>query len=91
MLDRLRARFRFLAIPAQLLAVMLTLLQALLWVPMWHGVLSVLDSLHWAQFQHGIGTGHWIALWATAGVRVAIWAIRDLLDLDLSDNSGGQR
>ena len=89
MLDRLRSRFRFLAIPGQLLAVLLTLVQALLWVPMWAALLVLIDGLQFAEFGRGIGWGHWLALWATAGLRLAIWVIRDLLDLDLSDNSGG--
>lgn len=88
MLERLRARFRFMAVPAQLLAVLLTLLQALLWVPMWAALLVLVDDLYFAQFHRGIGLSHWVALWVTIGVRVAIWVIRELLDLDLSDNSG---
>jgi hypothetical protein len=91
MLDRLRARFRFLAIPGQVVAVLLTLVQALLWVPMWAALLNLLDDLYHAQFHHGIGWSHWVALWFTAGVRLAIWVIKDLLDLDISDNSGGAR
>jgi hypothetical protein len=89
MLEQLRARARFLAIPAQLLAVLLTLVQALLWVPMWAALLLLVDDVYFVSFGRGIGWGHWIALWVTAGLRVAIWVIRDLLDLDLSDNSGG--
>lgn len=88
MLDRFRDRFRHLAIPGQVVAVLLTLVQALLWVPMWAAMLLLIDDVYFAAFGRSIGWVHWLALWATACVRLALWAIRDLLDLDLSDQRG---
>lgn len=87
MLERFRARFRHLAIPGQAAALVLSFVQALLWVPMWAGILSLVDELWFAQFGRGIGIVHWVALWTTAGARVTIWVLRELLDLDLSDGS----
>lgn len=81
-LDQLRARLRFLSIPAQAASLALRLAVALLWVPMWAGVLSLIDELWWAQFQHGIGWSYWGYLWVTAGARVAIWLIDEFLNLD---------
>lgn len=87
-LESFRARFRHLALHGQALAVVLSLVQALLWVPMWAVMLHISDELHLLAFGRELHWINWAMLWATAVVRVALWAIKDLLDLDMSDNRG---
>lgn len=88
MLDLLRARFRHLAIPGQVLAIALSLLQAMLWIPMWAVMLDLLDDIHRALYGIPIHWLSWAGLWATMAVRVVLWILRELLDLDLSDGRG---
>lgn len=82
MLENLRARMRQFSIPAQLLSMTLRFIVALLWVPMWYGILTLFDTVWYTLFHHPIGTGHWIGLWVTAGARVVVWTIDEFLNLD---------
>lgn len=84
MLELLRARFREFSIPGQVLGVLLTLIAAVIWLPMWAVVLNAVDVLYQRQFGVGLHWLNWAALWATGLCRVAVWAIYELFDLDRS-------
>ena len=75
------------AIPLQAVALVLTLLHVVLWLPLLAYILNKLDDLSRFTPLGGLSWWPWLLLFGSCGSNLALWVILKLWDADLNDRS----
>ena len=85
MLEKLRALRRWgasLAIPLQVLALVITFLQVVVGLPLDYFMLSLLDELRGHAYGVGISTIWWVIFWFKIVANIVLWLLLTVVDAD---------